>query len=154
MKKNREVEVLLIEDDPGDVELTREGLKKGKICVKLTTVDNGVKAMQFLRREKPYHESVRPDLILLDLNLPKKDGKEVLFEIKSDDDLKSIPVVVLTTSEADMDIIKCYDLGANCYVSKPVRFDDFVRVVHAIEDFWFTVVKIPSKNHVSKKREE
>jgi len=145
MNKIKEVDILLIEDDQGDVELTREGLMDAKMHVTLHTVDDGFKAMKFLRKQPPYTEAVRPDLILLDINLPKKDGKEVLREIKSDENLRRIPVVVLTTSEADADILGCYDLGVNCYISKPVRFDDFVQVVHTIEDFWFSVVKIPAK---------
>lgn len=145
MKKTKEVDILLIEDDPGDVELTMEGFKSAKMHINFHTVDDGAKAMKYLKKQEPYTDAVRPDLILLDLNLPKKNGMEILREMKSDGDLRSIPVVVLTTSEADEDILKCYNLGVNCYVSKPVRFEDFVNVVLKIEDFWFTVVKIPSK---------
>jgi two-component system response regulator len=143
MNSKKEANILLVEDDPADVELTREGMKDAKMFIHLHTVDDGIEALKFLRHEPPYGDRVRPDLILLDLNLPKKDGREVLKEIKNDEDLKAIPVVVLTTSDADTDIVKCYDLGANCYVTKPVNFDSFIKVVHAIDSFWFTIVKIP-----------
>jgi len=146
MNGKKVVDILLVEDDPGDVELTREGLAAGKMLVNLHTVDDGIKALRFLRREEPYADAVRPDIILLDLNLPRMDGRETLKEIKADERLRSIPVVVLTTSEADIDIIKCYDLGASCYISKPVGFDDFLKVVRSLEDFWFTVVKMPPKD--------
>lgn len=145
MSNRKDVEVLLVEDDAGDVELTREGLKDAKILVHLNVVEDGVKALQYLRREGPYRAVNRPDMILLDLNMPKKDGREVLKEIKSDEKLRSIPVIVLTTSDADMDIVKCYDLGANCYITKPVGFEAFTKVVRSLEEFWFTVVKIPPK---------
>jgi len=146
MKGKKVVDILLVEDDAGDVELTREGLAAGKMFVHLHTVDDGIKALRFLRREEPYADAVRPDIILLDLNLPRMDGRETLKEIKGDERLRSIPVVVLTTSEADIDIIKCYDLGASCYISKPVGFDEFLKVVRSLEDFWFTVVKMPPKD--------
>jgi len=139
------LEMLLVEDDPGDVDLTKEVLKNSKVAVYLNVVADGVKAMQYLHREDPYGDAVRPDLILLDLNLPKKDGREVLREIKGDENLKTIPVVIFTTSEADMDVIKTYGLGANCYVTKPVGFDQFSKVMQAIGEFWFTVVKLPPK---------
>lgn len=145
MVARKEVEVLLVEDDPGDVEITREGLLDAKMSINLQVVDDGVKALQYLRREGTYRGAPRPDLILLDLNLPRKDGRETLQEIKSDEDLKVIPVVVLTTSEADTDILKCYGLGANCYITKPVGFEAFIKVVKSLEEFWFTVVRIPSK---------
>lgn len=141
----KEIDVLLVEDDPGDIELTREGLKTSKMYINLNVVEDGVRALQYLRREGPYGAANRPDLILLDLNMPKKDGREVLKEIKADEKLRSIPVIILTTSDADMDIVKCYDFGANCYITKPVGFDAFIKVVHSLEDFWFTVVKIPPK---------
>lgn len=147
MKGKRVVDILLIEDDAGDVELTREGLAAGKIFVNLHAVDDGIKALRFLRREEPYADAVRPDIILLDLNMPRMDGRETLKEIKADEHLRSIPVVVLTTSESDTDIIKSYDLGANCYISKPVGFDDFLKVIRSFEDFWFTIVKMPPKEH-------
>lgn len=136
-------EILLVEDDPGDVDLTREYLDAAKVMLNLNIVDNGMDAVTYLRQEGPYAQAVRPDLILLDLNLPKKNGREVLADIKSDDALKSIPVVVLTTSDADEDILKSYDLGANCYVTKPVGLDQFARIVTMIESFWFTIVKLP-----------
>ena len=137
------VEILLVEDNPGDVRLTIEGLKEGKVKNNLWVVEDGVEAIAFLRREGKYSEAVRPDLILLDLNLPKKDGREVLSEIKADENLRTIPVVVLTTSEAEQDILKAYMLHANCYIRKPVDFDQFISVVSSIEDFWFTIVKLP-----------
>lgn len=146
MNGRKVVDILLVEDDQGDVELTREGLAAGKMLVTLHTVDDGIKALQFLRREGPYADAVRPDIILLDLNMPRMDGRETLKAIKADERLRSIPVVVLTTSEADTDILKCYDLGASCYISKPVGFDEFLKVVRSLEDFWFTVVKMPPKD--------
>jgi CheY-like chemotaxis protein len=137
------IEILLVEDNPGDVRLTIEGLKEGKVHNNLWVVEDGVEAMAFLRREGRHSDAVRPDLILLDLNLPKKDGREVLSEIKGDDNLKTIPVVILTTSEAEQDILKAYMLHANCYIKKPVDLDQFISVVASIEDFWFTIVKLP-----------
>ncbi|MDA8084690.1 MAG: response regulator [Nitrospiraceae bacterium] len=148
MDRRKEVDILLVEDDPGDVELTREGLKEGKMLVNLHTVDDGIKALRYLRRQAPYTDAVRPDIILLDLNLPRMDGRETLKEIKSDEALRCIPVVVLTTSEAETDVVKCYDLGANCYIAKPVGFDAFKTVVQSFEDFWFTLVKIPGKERL------
>lgn len=145
MNGRKVVDILLVEDDPGDVELTREGLAAGKMLVHLHIVDDGLKALQFLRREPPYNDAVRPDIILLDLNLPRMNGRETLKEIKADERLRSIPVVVLTTSEADVDILNCYNLGASCYIAKPVGFEAFLKVVQALEDFWFTVVKMPPK---------
>ncbi len=139
------IEVLLVEDDPADVELTQECLKEAKVALNLNVVNDGARAMAYLRQEGEYAEAVRPDVILLDLNLPKKDGREVLAEIKSDERLKSTPVVVLTTSRAEEDIVKSYGLGANCYISKPVGLDQFARVVKSIEDFWFTIVKLPPR---------
>lgn len=139
------IDILLVEDDPGDVELTREGLTTGKMVVTLNVVDDGLKALKYLRGEDPYAGVSRPDLILLDLNMPIKDGRETLKEIKTDKDLRSIPVVVLTTSEAEIDIIKSYDLGANCYITKPIGFESFIHVVNSIEEFWFALVKLPPK---------
>ncbi len=138
-------EVLLVEDDPGDAELTREVLNDTKIWIRLNVVEDGAKAMQYLRREGPYEGVPRPDLVLLDLNLPKKDGREVLAEIKGDPELKHLPVVILTTSQAEEDVLKSYDLGANCYVTKPVGLEQFAKVVQSVEDFWLTVVKLPPK---------
>lgn len=139
------IEILLVEDNPGDVRLTQEALKEHKIVNSLQVAKDGVEAINFLRREGEHVDAVRPDLILLDLNLPKMDGREVLTEIKKDDDLRRIPVVVLTTSRAEEDIIRTYDCHANCYITKPVDFDQFINVVKSIEDFWLSVVKLPHK---------
>ena len=141
----RLVEILLVEDNPGDVRLTRETLKDSKLLNHISAVNDGVEAMAFLRREGQYVKATRPDLILLDLNLPKKNGREVLAEIKMDKQLRRIPVVVLTTSSAEQDILKTYDLHANCYITKPVNLDQFSAVVKAIEEFWFTIVRLPPK---------
>ena len=135
------VDVLLVEDDPGDVFLIREAFAHNKVHNALHVVSDGVAALDFLRRRGAYPEAPRPDLILLDLNLPLKDGREILAEIKADEDLRTIPIVVLTTSEADEDIARSYDLGANAYVTKPVDFDRFIEVVRKIDDFFVTVVK-------------
>ena len=143
-QQNSSVEILLVEDNPGDVRLTREALKEGRLLNHINVVNDGIEAMAFLRREGKYVDAVAPELILLDLNLPKKDGREVLAEIKADPKLRRIPVVILTTSSAEEDILKTYDLHANCYVTKPVDLEQFIRVVQSIEDFWFTVVKLPS----------
>jgi two-component system, chemotaxis family, response regulator Rcp1 len=143
MTNNRSVEILLVEDNPGDVRLTREGLKRGKVTNNLNVVCDGEQAMAYLRREGEYAGAPVPDLILLDLNLPGKDGREVLSEIKQDPDLQMIPVVVMTTSEAEEDIVRSYMSHANCYVTKPVDLQQFLRVVATIEDFWLTVVKLP-----------
>ena len=140
------IEILLVEDNPGDVRLTREALKDGKIVNTLHVVENGVDALAFLRRQGEFRDAVRPELILLDLNLPKKDGREVLAEIKTDENLKRIPVVILTSSAAEQDIIKSYNLHANCYVTKPVDLDQFIHVVKSIEHFWLTVVKLPPES--------
>ena len=137
------LELLLVEDNPGDVRLTEEALQEGRVYNKIHVVDDGVEALAFLRREGRYADARRPDIILLDLNLPKKDGREVLEEIKSDKALKRIPVVVLTTSEAEQDILRVYNLHANCYVTKPLDLDQFMSVVKSIENFWLTVVKLP-----------
>lgn len=139
----RPIEILMVEDNPGDVRLTQEALKEYKIRNNLQIVGDGEQAMKFLRQQEPFQGATRPDLILLDLNLPKMDGREVLQEIKNDPELKSIPIVVLTTSEAEEDIVQSYELHANSYVTKPVDFERFVKVVKVIEDFWFTVVKLP-----------
>lgn len=139
------VEILLVEDSPADVRLTQENFKDSKIRNNLHVVNDGVEAMAFLRREGKYVDAVRPDLILLDLNLPRKDGREVLTEIKGDKELKRIPVVILTMSKADEDIIKTYDLHANCYVTKPIDLEQFVRIVKSIEDFWLSLVKLPPR---------
>jgi len=138
------VDILLVEDNPGDIRLTQEILKESKIHNNLMVVMDGVEAINFLHREGKYKDAIRPDIILLDLNLPKKNGKEVLAEIKTDPDLKRIPVVVLTTSIAEQDILKTYDLYANCYITKPIDLDQFITVVKLIEDFWLTIVKLPT----------
>lgn len=143
MTNPRPIEILLVEDNPGDVRLTMEALREGKVHNRVSVAQDGVEAMAFLRQEGKYAAAPRPDLILLDLNLPKKDGREVLAEIKADDKLKHIPVVILTTSHAEQDILKSYDLHANCYVTKPVDLDQFISVVRSIEDFWLTVVALP-----------
>ncbi len=142
---SRPVTILLVEDSPTDVLLAQEALENAKIIIDLHIVSDGVEAMQFLRAEAPYEDAVRPDLVLLDLNLPRKDGREVLAEIKADIQLRMIPVVILTTSKAEEDILRAYGLHANCYVTKPVDFDQFSLVVQAIESFWFTIVSLPQK---------
>ncbi|MBW4446307.1 MAG: response regulator [Spirirestis rafaelensis WJT71-NPBG6] len=139
------IEVLLVEDNPGDAELTKIALEESKISVHLNVVEDGVEAMAFLRKVGRYITMPHPDIILLDFNLPKKDGREVLAEIKADETLKRIPVVVLTTSQAEEDILKAYNLCANCYISKPVDFDQFVKIIQSIENFWFNIVKLPSE---------
>jgi len=138
-------EVLLVEDSPGDVRLTREAFKNAKVHVNLHVAADGTEAMAFLRREGKYADAPRPDLILLDLNLPKKDGREVLEEIKESVTLKSIPVVILTTSAFEMDIVRSYQCHANCYITKPVDLDGFLKVVKSIDSFWLSVVKLPHK---------
>lgn len=145
LKDSKEVEILLIEDSSGDVRLTVEALKEAKIKNNLSVVQDGVEAMEFLQQKGSYKNAVRPDLILLDLNLPRKDGREVLVEIKNTPGLRQIPVVVLTTSRAEGDIFHAYDLHANCYITKPVDFKQFMDVVKSIENFWLTVVKLPTK---------
>ena len=142
--KARAVEILMVEDNPGDVRLTQEALKEGHLWNRLSVAKDGMEAMEYLRREGRFQNATRPDLILLDLNLPKKDGREVLAELKADDRLKLIPVVVLTTSKSEEDIVRSYKLHANCYITKPVDFPRFAAVVRSIEDFWFTVVKLPT----------
>ena len=142
---SRAIEILLVEDNPGDVNLTRIALADREINVHLSVVADGVEAMNFLHRRGEYHQSIHPDLILLDWNLPRKDGREVLLEIKADERLQRIPVVVLTTSQAEEDILKAYNLHANCYITKPVDFNQFVQIVQSIEDFWFTIVQLPSE---------
>jgi len=141
----RPVEILLVEDNPGDVRLTTEVLKDAKLCNKISVVGDGIEAIDFLRHQGGYTAAVRPDLILLDLNLPRMNGREVLEEIKGDPDLMHIPVVVLTTSSAEQDILKSYSLHANCYITKPVDLDQFSKVVSSIEEFWFSIVKLPGR---------
>lgn len=139
----RNIEILLVEDNPGDVRLTTEVLKDAKLCNSINVVSDGVEAVDYLNRRGAYATARTPDLILLDLNLPRKDGREVLEEIKSDVNLKHIPVVVLTTSNAEQDILKSYALHANCYITKPVDLEQFSKVVSSIEEFWFSIVRLP-----------
>ncbi len=139
------VDILLVEDNPGDVELAREGLRECKIHNNLHVVADGLEASAFLHRTGAYASRPRPDIILLDLNLPKRDGRELLREIKEDEELKQIPVVILTTSAAEEDILRSYALHANCYVTKPLGIEQFLQVVRSIESFWFTIVKLPPK---------
>jgi len=139
----RPIEVLLVEDDEGDVLMTREALEEGKVLNRLNVVGDGVEAVSYLRRDGDYSDAVRPDLVLLDLNLPKRDGRQVLEEIKADPDLRRIPIVVLTTSEAEEDVLRSYDLHANAYVTKPVDFERFVEVIRQIDEFFISVVRLP-----------
>jgi chemotaxis family two-component system response regulator Rcp1 len=141
---NRPIEILLVEDNLGDARLTEEALKEGKVRNNLHHARDGVEAMAFLRREGQYKDAPRPDLVLLDLNLPRKDGREVLAEMKEHPDLRLIPVVVLTTSEAEQDVVRTYELRANCYITKPVDLEKFITIVRSIEDFWLTIVRLPS----------
>ena len=139
----RPVEFLLVEDNPGDVRLTQEALKDSKVRNNLSVLGDGMSALAFLRREAPHEHAPRPDIILLDLNLPKMDGRELLSHIKADPKLKRIPVVVITSSEAEQDSLRTYDLHVNCYVTKPVDLDQFIKVVQSIETFWLTIVQLP-----------
>jgi len=141
----RPIEILLVEDNPIDVALTEEALKETKVSNNMTVAEDGVQALAILRKEGQYADAPRPDLILLDLNLPKKDGREVCAEIKKDPALRRIPVVILTTSRAEQDILETYDLGANCYITKPVDLDQFTQVVKVVDDFWFAIVTLPSE---------
>lgn len=143
MSAVRAIQILMVEDNPDDVLLTREALKDAKVHCNLHVVEDGVEALNFLHQEGEYADAPRPDIILLDLNLPRKDGRQVLQEIKQEDSLRMIPVVILTTSESPDDISRAYDSHVNCYITKPVDFDQFIKVVRSIEDFWFTVVKLP-----------
>lgn len=144
----RPINILLVEDNPGDVELTEDALRRSKVATKVSVVTDGEDAMDYLRQQSAYEEETMPDLVLLDLNLPRKDGMEVLREMKDDSNLKHIPVVVLTTSEAERDILASYSLGANCFISKPVDLTEFRKVVESIDDFWFTIVKLPSPSRI------
>lgn len=137
------IDILLVEDNPGDIRLTQEALKESKMRNRLNIVYDGVEAMDFLRRKAPYENAPRPDIILLDLNLPRKDGRAVLEEIKADTDLRRIPVVILTTSDDEHDILRSYDLHANCYITKPLDLNQFAAIVKTIENFWFQIVKLP-----------
>jgi two-component system, chemotaxis family, response regulator Rcp1 len=143
MTKIKPIDILLVEDSEGDVRLIQEALKDGKLQNKLYVAKDGVEAMEFLLKKGKFKNAVHPDLILLDLNLPKKDGREVLAEIKDNDELKHIPVIILTTSNEETDIVKTYNLHANCYIVKPLDLDQFIRVVRSIESFWLTIVKLP-----------
>ncbi|MFN3939931.1 MAG: response regulator [Chitinophagales bacterium] len=145
--QNDVMQILLVEDNPGDIRLTQEALKEGDMPNVLHVVKDGVEAMEFLRKKGKYAESPTPDIILLDLNLPRKDGREVLADIKTDENLKMIPVIVLTTSDTDRDIIKSYKLHANCFITKPVDLELFIFIIRQIETFWFRVIKLPPKNH-------
>ncbi|MFM1768623.1 MAG: hypothetical protein RJA22_1152 [Verrucomicrobiota bacterium] len=145
MSEPNPIEILLVEDNAGDARLAREALRDAKVRNHLSWVSDGAEALAFLRREGKYSQAPRPDLILLDLNLPRKDGREVLTEIKADERLRRIPVVVLTTSRAEEDILRAYQLSANCYISKPVDLDQFMKVVRNIEDFWLTLVRLPAE---------
>ena len=139
----KEIEILLVEDNPADVRLTMEGMKDAKVHNHLSVVEDGEQALAFLRRQGPYARASRPDLILLDLNLPRKDGRDVLAEIKQDPELRTIPVVVLTSSEAEQDIVRAYKLNCNCYVTKPVDLDQFLKMIKTIESFWLEFVRLP-----------
>ena len=138
------IEILLIEDNPGDARLAREALRDAKVRNNLSWVPDGVEGLAYLRQEGKYSQASRPDLILLDLNLPRKDGRELLSEIKTDEKLRRIPVVILTTSQAEEDVLRAYHLNANCYITKPVDLEQFMKVVQTIEDFWLTIVKLPA----------
>ena len=144
-QKDEVMQILLVEDNPGDIRLTQEALKEGSIRNELHVVKDGVEAIDYLKRKGKYTNKPTPDIILLDLNLPRKDGREVLAEIKADENLKLIPVIILTTSDADLDIQKSYKLHANCFITKPVDLDQFIFIIRQIETFWFTVVKLPAK---------
>lgn len=141
----RPIEILLVEDNPGDARLTQEALREGKLRNQIHHVRDGVEALAFLRRKGEFRAAPTPDIIFLDLNMPRKDGREVLAEIKADPSLRPIPVVVLTTSEAETDIVKSYELHANCYITKPVDLGKFTAVVHTIEDFWLSIVRLPAR---------
>ena len=143
IERDRPTQILLVEDNPGDVRLTIEAFKDGQVKTNLDVVNDGVEALAYLYKKDKYRNAPRPDVIILDLNLPKKDGREVLEEIKTHRNLRRIPVVILTTSQAEEDIRRAYDLHVNCYIMKPIDFDQFVKVVKSIEDFWLTVVKLP-----------
>ncbi|MGD0551795.1 MAG: response regulator [Sedimentisphaerales bacterium] len=145
LSESKPIEILLVEDSPSDAALTIEALKAGKVANRLNHVEDGVEAINFLRRQGKYAKATRPDLIMLDLNLPKKDGREVLEELKNDPDLKLIPIIVLTTSRSDKDVLQSYEFNANCYITKPVDFEHFIDVVKTIEKFWLTVVTLPPK---------
>lgn len=143
MERMKPISILLVEDNPGDIYLTQEAFKESKFKNSLHVVKNGVECMEYLRRRGKYSEAQMPDVILLDLNLPKKNGREVLAEVKRDERLKYIPVIVLTSSQNEKDIRSSYELNANCYISKPVDYDEFIHIIRAIENFWFSIVRLP-----------
>jgi CheY-like chemotaxis protein len=143
--KGKSVDILLVEDNPGDVRLAKEALKECKIDNTVYVVQDGIEAMAFLRKEGQHEKAPRPDLILLDLNLPRKSGREVLAEVKTDPELKRIPIVIMTVSRDEEDVLKAYNLHANCYITKPIDFGQFIRITQSIEDFWFRIVKLPPK---------
>lgn len=145
IQRGRPIEILMVEDNPGDVRLTKEALKDAKVSNTLRVVEDGAAALDYLHRRGAHADAPRPDLILLDLNLPKKNGREVLEEIKQDANLKSIPVVILTTSQAEEDVVRAYSLHANCYITKPVDFTQFAKIVRTIEDFWLSIVTLPPR---------
>jgi two-component system, chemotaxis family, response regulator Rcp1 len=138
------MEILLVEDNPGDVLLTQEAFREGRFKYHLSTVVDGEQALAFLRRQAPYERAPRPDVVLLDLNLPRKDGRELLAEVKEDRNLRHIPVIVLTTSEAEQDVLSAYNLHANCYLTKPIEVNEFIRKIRSLEDFWMSVVRLPN----------
>lgn len=142
----KSIDILLVEDNPGDIELARVALEENRLYNRLYVVENGLEAMRFLKKEGPYLEMPMPDLIILDLNMPVMDGREALKEIKSDPRFRIIPVVILTTSQAEEDVLRSYNLHANCYISKPIDFNQFIKVVKSIEDFWLSIVKLPGKH--------
>ena len=142
-EKLRPIEILLVDDNPGDIRLTQEALKESKVLNNIHIVEDGMEALEFLRKEGRFKNVITPDIVLLDLNLPKRNGREVLADIKADDCLKKIPVVILTMSRAEEDILKSYALHANCYITKPVDMDQFVKIVRSIENFWFSIVRLP-----------
>ena len=142
---SKPVEIFLVEDNQGDIDLVREVLEEGKLKNTLNVAVDGEEALNYLKKKGKYANATRPDLVILDLNLPRKDGREVLDDMKSSPDLKSIPVVIMTTSREEEDVLKMYNLHANCYITKPIDFIQFIKVVHSIEDFWFTIVRLPSK---------
>lgn len=144
------IDILIVEDNPGDARLIKEVLNDNKVYNSLYIVNDGVEALNFLHNKGEYQNVPRPDIIILDLNLPKRDGREVLAEIKADEELRYIPVVIMTISQAEEDILKTYKLHANCYITKPIDLNEFIRVVKSIEDFWFSVVKLPAKNAIKK----
>jgi chemotaxis family two-component system response regulator Rcp1 len=145
IQRGRPIEILMVEDNPGDVRLTKEALKDAKVSNTLRVVEDGAAALDYLHRRGVHADAPRPDLILLDLNLPKKNGREVLEEVKQDANLKSIPVVILTTSQAEEDVVRAYSLHANCYITKPVDFTQFAKIVRTIEDFWLSIVTLPPR---------